>query len=79
MMEGIVARVCLIVSVVLVLTLAAWWLPRLGRSAAQNPIRVGVLHSLSGTMAISERSVAMAMLLAIDEINAAGGLLGRYP
>jgi len=40
------------------------------------PIRVGVLHSLTGTMAISERDVADATLLAIDEINAAGGLLG---
>ncbi|HVS03484.1 MAG TPA: urea ABC transporter substrate-binding protein [Thermoanaerobaculia bacterium] len=47
-----------------------------GPSAA-DPIRVGVLHSLSGTMAISERSVVEATLLAIDEVNAAGGLLGR--
>ncbi|PTX97245.1 urea ABC transporter substrate-binding protein [Verrucomicrobia bacterium LW23] len=40
------------------------------------PIRVGVLHSFSGTMAISELPVAEAELLAIEEINAAGGLLG---
>jgi urea transport system substrate-binding protein len=71
------ARGCLIVSAVLMLILAAWRLPRLGGSAAREPIRVGVLHSLSGTMAISERSVAEATLLAIEEINAAGGLLGR--
>ncbi len=42
-----------------------------------NPIKVGVLHSLSGTMAISETSVVDATLLAIDEINERGGLLGR--
>ncbi len=42
-----------------------------------NPIKVGVLHSLSGTMAISEASVVDATLLAIDEINERGGLLGR--
>jgi urea transport system substrate-binding protein len=42
-----------------------------------GPIRVGVLHSLSGTMAISGRPVAEATLMAIDELNAAGGLLGR--
>jgi urea transport system substrate-binding protein len=42
-----------------------------------EPIRVGVLHSLSGTMAISERPVVEATLMAIDELNAAGGLLGR--
>ena len=41
------------------------------------PIRVGVLHSLSGTMAISARPVAESTLMAIDELNAAGGLLGR--
>lgn len=42
-----------------------------------NPIKIGVLHSLSGTMAISETSVVDATLLAIDEINERGGLLGR--
>jgi len=41
------------------------------------PIKVGILHSLTGTMAISETSVVDATQLAIDEINAAGGLLGR--
>ncbi|MFN7174003.1 MAG: urea ABC transporter substrate-binding protein [Thermaurantiacus tibetensis] len=40
-------------------------------------VAVGVLHSLSGTMAISEIAVRDATLLAIDEINAAGGVLGR--
>ncbi|WP_240778694.1 urea ABC transporter substrate-binding protein [Shewanella sp. SNU WT4] len=40
-------------------------------------IKVGVLHSLTGTMAISEKSVVDATLMAIDEINASGGLLGR--
>lgn len=39
-------------------------------------IKVGILHSLSGTMAISERSVVDAEQLAIKEINAAGGVLG---
>ena len=43
----------------------------------ENPIKVGVLHSLSGTMAISERPVADATLLAIEEINERGGVLGR--
>lgn len=40
------------------------------------PIRVGVLHSRTGTMGSSERSVIDATLLAIEEINNAGGLLG---
>lgn len=42
-----------------------------------NTVKVGVLHSLSGTMAISETSVRDAELLAIKEINAAGGVLGK--
>ncbi len=39
-------------------------------------IKVGILHSLSGTMSISEVSVKDATLLAIEEINAAGGING---
>ncbi|WP_405140118.1 urea ABC transporter substrate-binding protein [Sphaerisporangium sp. NBC_01403] len=42
-----------------------------------STIKVGVLHSLSGTMAISEVTVRDAELLAIEEINAAGGVLGK--
>ncbi len=42
-----------------------------------NPIKVGILHSQTGTMAISETSLRDIELFAIDEINAAGGLLGR--
>jgi urea transport system substrate-binding protein len=40
-------------------------------------IKVGILHSLSGTMAISEKSVVDAEQLAIEEINKAGGVLGK--
>lgn len=40
-------------------------------------IKVGILHSLSGTMAISEVSVRDAELMAIEEINAKGGVLGK--
>jgi urea transport system substrate-binding protein len=44
---------------------------------AQSTIKVGVLHSLSGTMAISETVLKDTVLMAIDEINAAGGVLGK--
>ena len=40
-------------------------------------IKVGVLHSLSGTMAISETVLKDTVLMAIDEINAQGGVLGK--
>ena len=43
----------------------------------QNPIKVGILHSLTGTMAISEHPVMESTVLAIDEINQQGGLLGK--
>ncbi|WP_071187474.1 urea ABC transporter substrate-binding protein [Trichormus sp. NMC-1] len=45
--------------------------------ASHQPIKVGILHSLSGTMAISEKSVVDATLLAIEEINKKDGILGR--
>ena len=49
-----------------------------GAASAQVecPIRVGVLHSLSGSMAISETTLKDAMLMLIEQQNAAGGLLG---
>ena len=46
-------------------------------AAAGDGIKVGILHSLSGTMAISEKSVVDAEQLAIEEINQAGGVLGK--
>ncbi len=44
---------------------------------AADTIKVGVLHSLSGTMAISETSLKDMALFTIDEINAKGGVLGK--
>ncbi|MBF0583453.1 MAG: urea ABC transporter substrate-binding protein [Magnetococcales bacterium] len=41
------------------------------------PIRVGILHSLTGTMAFSEKAVVDTVQMAIDELNANGGVLGR--
>jgi urea transport system substrate-binding protein len=45
--------------------------------AQTGPIKVGVLHSLSGTMAISETTLKDVMLMLIEEQNKKGGLLGR--
>src|SRR5688572_33460288 len=44
--------------------------------AQDATIQVGILHSLSGTMSISEVTVRDSTLMAIEEINAAGGVLG---
>jgi urea transport system substrate-binding protein len=52
----------------------AWAVPA---SAADDTIKVGILHSLSGTMAISETTLKDTMLFLIDEQNKKGGLLGK--
>ena len=43
----------------------------------KSPIKVGVLHSLSGTMAISETALKNTALMTFEQINAKGGVLGR--
>ena len=43
---------------------------------AEGKVKIGILHSLSGTMAISETSLRDVVLMAVEEINAAGGVLG---
>jgi len=48
-----------------------------GAQAADDTIKVGILHSLSGTMAISETTLKDVMLMLIAEQNAKGGLLGK--
>jgi len=55
--------------------LASTLLP--GAARAQDTIKVGILHSLSGTMAISETTLKDVMLMLIDEQNKKGGLLGK--
>ena len=44
---------------------------------AEDTVKIGVLHSLSGTMAISETSLRDVVLMAVEEINAKGGVLGK--
>ncbi len=46
-------------------------------TGCEASVKVGILHSLSGTMAIGEASLKDAELMAIAEINAAGGVLGK--
>lgn len=47
------------------------------QAQAAETVKVGIIHSLTGTMAMSEASVVDAEKLAIDEINASGGVLGK--
>ena len=55
----------------------AFGLAAFGPAQAQDTIKVGILHSLSGTMAISETTLKDTMLFLIDEQNKKGGLLGK--
>ncbi len=64
-----IATLLFLVFALVVFSQACW--------AQENEIKVGVLHSLSGTMSISEVAVKDGTLMAIDEINAKGGLLGK--
>jgi urea transport system substrate-binding protein len=60
-----------------------WWAVALLLLAApiaraeDNPIKVGILHSLSGTMALSETALKDTVLMLIEDQNKKGGLLGR--
>ena len=51
--------------------------PTTAAAARGDTIKIGILHSLSGTMAISEKSVRDATVLAIEEINKAGGVFKK--
>ena len=57
--------------------LAAAWLAGSVGTSAQGTIKIGVLHSLSGTMAISETTLKDTVLMLVDDQNKKGGLLGR--
>ncbi|MBZ0302683.1 MAG: urea ABC transporter substrate-binding protein [Anaerolineae bacterium] len=61
---------------ILLFILAISIVPAVG-AQDMEPIKVGILHSLSGTMSISEVTVKDSTLMAIEEINAAGGVMGR--
>src|SRR5260221_9553856 len=59
------------------LSLAIGWATLSVVTSAQDTIKVGVLHSLSGTMAISETTLKDTVLMMIDAQNKKGGLLGK--
>jgi len=61
----------------IVTVMAAASLAGSGLAAAEETIKVGILHSLSGTMAISETTLKDTMLMLIEEQNKKGGLLGK--
>jgi len=67
--------VCILIAHVCVV--AACGLGALHAADDKPTVKIGVLHSLSGTMAISETSLRDVVLMAVEEINAEGGVLGH--
>src|SRR6478736_6200993 len=61
----------------IVLTLLASMLAFCATLRAEDTVKIGILHSLTGTMAISETSLRDVVLMAVDEINASGGVMGK--
>jgi urea transport system substrate-binding protein len=59
------------------LAVGAGLLASVSLAQAEDTIKVGVLHSLSGTMAISETSLRDVLMFTFDEINAKGGVMGK--
>ena len=57
--------------------LGLWSMTAIPGFAAEDTIKIGVLHSLSGTMAISETVLKDLIVWQVDEINKNGGLLGK--
>ena len=64
-----------VLTIVLLCGILATWL--WNRHASHSIVRIGILHALTGPMAISEKPMVEAEQLAIEEINAAGGVLGH--
>lgn len=65
-----------LIGAAVLVALGFWWGPAVWRRA-EAPIVVGLLHSRTGPLALNEKAMLDAEVMAIEEINEAGGLLGR--
>ncbi len=64
--------------ILMVLVAGSYMMPGFANAAGKgDKVKIGILHSLSGTMAISETSLRDVVLMAVNEINAKGGVLGK--
>ena len=70
-------RVCVIIFVIITGIFLLWFYLSKNQKNNNNIIKIGVLHSLTGIMAVSEKMLVDAVILAIDEINESGGVLGK--
>jgi urea transport system substrate-binding protein len=74
-----ISRRCWIQSLTGAFAIAAFaaYVPGCKRADAEQTIKIGILHSLSGTMALSESVLKDFMLMQVADLNARGGLLGK--
>ncbi len=70
-------KIIIITASIIISALAGLGIYSLRQGIVREPIKVGILHSITGTMAISEKSVLDSTLMAIEEINLKGGIIGR--
>ncbi len=68
-------RRALTIVLILLLATAVWF--QFFRKRESSAIKIGILHSLTGTMAISEKALVDAVQMAVEEINGRGGISGR--
>jgi urea transport system substrate-binding protein len=73
----LIKGICRAALAAVVVTGAAVALGGAALAQTQGTIKIGVLHSLSGTMAISETTLKDTILMMVDDINKKGGLLGK--
>ncbi len=71
------ARKSILIIASITLLASAFWFVRWRTAAAPEFIKVGILYSLTGTMSVQELPTVDAIMLAIEEINAKGGILGK--
>ena len=67
----------LIVFLILIVTIISYFFWSFFISTEEEPIRVGVLHALDGSMSVSERPLVESIRVAVEEVNRSGGILGR--
>jgi urea transport system substrate-binding protein len=72
--SNVMKKIIIITTSIIISALAGWGFYSFRQGVVGEPIKAGILHSITGTMAISEKSVLDSTLMAIEEINLKGGL-----
>ena len=77
MKKGIMRLAAIITAMTMIASMTACGGSEKAEGSSGDTVKVGLLHSMTGSMAISEQAVLDAEKLAIQEINESGGVLGK--